>query len=107
MPQRRFSVTGKCGTTAELNTNNDVVQIPQAALDEGDDFVAVLVTIGGNTARYGFNITPSTTLGHVAVANTVIRIADKASAKALRIRNAADGSQCEVTYTCEFERVTV
>jgi len=106
MPQRRYSVTGKCGTTAELNTNNSVVQIPQAALDEGIDFVAVTVTIGGNAARYGFNITPTTALGHVAASGTELRIADKASAKALRIRNAVDDSQCEITYTCEFERVT-
>lgn len=106
MPQRRFSVTGKCGTTAELVTADSVVQIPQAALDEGDDFLAVTVTIGGNTARYSFNVVPTTALGHIAIAGTVIRIADKASAKAFRVTNAVAQDNSEITYTCEFERVT-
>lgn len=109
MPGFVYSFTGVPGTTTRIITDDEVVQLDAALLAERTGFVAVEVTVAGNSIRYAFGVNPvqgaaAVGLGHVLPVNGSLRIANLAAARNLRMINQVAQSNAEITYTVEFER---
>jgi hypothetical protein len=86
--------------TANANTifTPALMSVPIADAN-GVEAIAAYVTVEAQSLRYAFGVDPSTTLGHLVASGGSFWVRGPAALKALRLRNAADGSNFKVVVT--------